>query len=240
MTANHAASSRNRRLTTARTTTLLLLLLAFPGAVEAQFSYTVNNGQITITGCSSPSGAVAIPSTINGLPVSSIGTNAFYGCTGLTSVTIPDSVSNIEYGAFANCYSLRSVTIPDNVTNLEYAAFGNCYSLTGVTLPSHEMIESAQQLCFDLSDPLPARRFYRAWQTNAPGARPVLDMRLATEIPLSGVIGGSVRVDYINQFGPTDAWVTLATVVLTNTTQLYFDTTMFRQPARLYRLTYSP
>jgi hypothetical protein len=30
--------------------------------------------------------------------------------------------------------------------------------------------------------------------------------------------------------------VTLDTVTLTNTTQLFFDVTMFRQPTRLYRL----
>ena len=42
-------------------------------------------------------------------------------------------------------------------------------------------------------------------------------------ITLTGSIGGSVRVDAINQFGPTDAWVTLDTVTLTNTSQLYFD-----------------
>jgi hypothetical protein len=65
-------------------------------------------------------------------------------------------------------------------------------------------------------------------------------MRLATEIPLSGAIGSSVQIDYINQFGPTGAWVTLDTVVLTNTTQLYFDVTMFRQPTRLYRLVAVP
>jgi hypothetical protein len=101
---------------------------------------------------------------------------------------------------------------------------------------SNVTVESTPQLCFDLSEPLPAQRFYRASQTNVPSARPVLDMRLATEIPLTGTIGSSVQIDYINQFGPTSAWVTLDTVVLTNTAQLYFDVTMFRQPTRLYRL----
>ena len=93
---------------------------------------------------------------------------------------------------------------------------------------------SGPQLCFDLSQPLPAERIYRAWQTNGP--LPALDLSLATEIPLAGAIGGSVRVDYINAIGPTEAWVTLNTVLLTNTTQLYFDVTAYRQPTRLYRL----
>ena len=101
-------------------------------------------------------------------------------------------------------------------------------SLTNVTLGV------GPQLCFDLSQPSPPQRFYRAWQTNGP--QPALDMSQATEIPLSGTVGSSVRIDYINRFGPTNAWVTLDTVVLTNTTQAYFDVTMFRQPTRLYRL----
>jgi hypothetical protein len=42
------------------------------------------------------------------------------------------------------------------------------------------------------------------------------------------------------QLGPTDAWVTLDTVTLTNSPQLYFDLTMFRQPTRLYRLVAAP
>jgi hypothetical protein len=101
-------------------------------------------------------------------------------------------------------------------------------SLTNVTLTS------GPQFCFDLSQPLPAQRFYRTWQTSGP--QPALDARMATEIPLAGAIGSSVRVDYINAIGPTDAWVTLGTVLLTNTTQLYFDVTAFQQPTRLYRL----
>jgi hypothetical protein len=58
--------------------------------------------------------------------------------------------------------------------------------------------------------------------------------------PATGAIGSSVRIDYINQFGPTNAWVTLDTVTLTSSPQLYFDLTMFRQPTRLYRLVAVP
>jgi hypothetical protein len=101
------------------------------------------------------------------------------------------------------------------------AAAPQWFSLSNVTLGS------GPQLCFDLCQPLPAQRFYRTWQTNGP--QPALDMSQATEIPLAGPLGSSVRVDYINAIGPTDAWVT-------NTPQLYFDLGMFRQPVRLYRL----
>ena len=92
----------------------------------------------------------------------------------------------------------------------------------------------------ELATPLPSCRFYRATQITVPGMPQNLEEGLATKVTLTGVVGGKVRVDYINQFGPTDAWQTLDTAVMTNTSQPYFDFTMFHQPARLYRLVQVP
>src|SRR5687767_8739555 len=71
---------------------LLWLLLTLPAVVQAQFSYTTNNGTITITGYTGPGGAVVIPATINGRPVTRIGDQAFYYETSVTGITIPNSV----------------------------------------------------------------------------------------------------------------------------------------------------
>jgi len=54
-----------------------LLLLALPIAAQAQFTYMTQNGAVTITGYTGPGGNVTIPSAINGLPVTSIGDEAF-------------------------------------------------------------------------------------------------------------------------------------------------------------------
>jgi hypothetical protein len=54
---------------------------------------------------------VTIPDTINGLPVTSIGSGAFAWCSSLTSVTIPDTVTSIGGGAFENCTSLTTITV---------------------------------------------------------------------------------------------------------------------------------
>ena len=70
---------------------------------QVPFNYTTNNGTITITGYTGPGGAVTIPDTINGLPVTSIGDYAFCNCTSLTSVTIPNSVTSIGDEAFSYC-----------------------------------------------------------------------------------------------------------------------------------------
>ncbi len=75
------------------------------------FTYTTNNGTITITKYTGSGGAVTIPDTINGLPVTGIGGSAFYGCTNLSSVTIGNSVSSIGPWVFDHCTSLTMITV---------------------------------------------------------------------------------------------------------------------------------
>ena len=124
------------RWTTAGTLRLLsLLLLVLPAAAQAQYEYTVNGGGITITRYTGSGGAAVIPSTTNGLPVTGIGSQAFYNCDRLTSVTIPNSVTTIESSAFDSCTGLTDVTIPNNLTYLADYVFASCTSLTSVTIP---------------------------------------------------------------------------------------------------------
>jgi hypothetical protein len=100
------------------------------------FTYTTNNGTITIMGYIGSGGVMSIPSTINGLPVASIGDWAFYFCTNLTSVTIGNGVISIGSAAFCYCYNLTNVTIPDSITNIGSSAFQYCAALTSVTIPA--------------------------------------------------------------------------------------------------------
>jgi hypothetical protein len=93
------------------------------------------------------------------------------------------------------------------------------------------------QLYFDVTAPLPPQRFYRAWQSGTPSVAPSLSLPyMVPAITLTGNVGDSLRLDYINAIGPTNAWVTLDTVTLTNTSQLYFDVSAPGQPRRLYRI----
>ena len=90
---------------------VVLFMLALPAVVQAQFDYTTANGAITIISYTGPGGAVNIPGTIIGLPVTSIGDGAFAYCTSLTSVTIPNSVTSIGTEAFYSCTSLTAITV---------------------------------------------------------------------------------------------------------------------------------
>jgi len=76
---------------------------------------------------------VRIPSRIQNLPVTHIGSNAFEE-SNLTSVTIPNSVTTIEWSAFAN-NQLNRVTIGNSVTVIQGGAFAN-NQLTSITIPN--------------------------------------------------------------------------------------------------------
>jgi len=96
--------------------------------------YSSNGNGYTVDGIGLfKENALIIPSTYNGLPVTSIGNDAFYNCTRLTSVTIPDSVTSIGDSAFSACTSLTSITVDEN--NSHYKSIdGNLYSKNGKTL----------------------------------------------------------------------------------------------------------
>ena len=114
---------------------LLLALLALPLVSRAQFTFTTNNGAITIMKYTGSGGAVIIPSSTNGWPVTSIGTNAFYNANP-TKVTIPNSVTNIGSFAFFGCGSLTNITLPTNIIFIQDFTFYGCSNLTSVTIPA--------------------------------------------------------------------------------------------------------
>ncbi len=76
---------------------------------------------------------VVIPETYNGLPVRTIGKEAFKHNQYITSVTIPEGVIEIEDEAFNSCSNLSSVSIPSTVQNVGWSAFGSNELLTQVS-----------------------------------------------------------------------------------------------------------
>src|SRR5579859_1287558 len=117
-------NARSQMRWRARGITLGLLLIVILEMQAQDFTYTNVNGTITITGYAGPGGAVTIPSRINGLAVTGIGTNAFANWASLTNITIPNGVTNIEDGAFS-VSGLTSVELPESVMSLG-TAFSYC------------------------------------------------------------------------------------------------------------------
>lgn len=84
-------------------------------AATNTFDFNLTTG--TITKYNGTDTVVVIPSKINGVTVTTIGTDAFLGLN-ITSVTIPASVTEIGANAFAGCTNLTSVTYGGDWSNL--------------------------------------------------------------------------------------------------------------------------
>ncbi|HEX4122324.1 MAG TPA: leucine-rich repeat protein [Verrucomicrobiae bacterium] len=99
----------------------LVLLFLTTQAARAQFDFITVNGTAIITGYTGPGGAVTIPSTLGGLPVTEIQGSGFED-KGITSVAIAFTVTNIEAQEFAPNDSLTLFTV--DTTNPVYSAVG--------------------------------------------------------------------------------------------------------------------
>jgi len=81
-------------------------------------------------------GAVVIPSSFNGRPVTTV---RWFGYqTEITSITIPSSVTTIGNRAFDMCESLTSVTFAEGsrLQTIGQGAFDNCTGITSITIPA--------------------------------------------------------------------------------------------------------
>ena len=70
-------------------------VIPMTGTVGLAYTLINNGTAYSVLKGTVSTGAVVIPATYNGLPVTTIGFEAFRDCSGITSVTIPNSVTSI-------------------------------------------------------------------------------------------------------------------------------------------------
>lgn len=132
--------------------------LSIPVNSDNDFTYTIEGNTVKIIKYIGEKNMVGIPSTIEGVEVttigmgafdecrnvtavhipdsiSTIGQHAFYCCSNLTDIIIPNSVTTIGHGAFQGCSNLKRINIPNNLSTIQTAVFENCSSLESITIP---------------------------------------------------------------------------------------------------------
>jgi uncharacterized repeat protein (TIGR02543 family) len=121
-------------------------LIMSSALTSGDYTYTVVNGQATVTKYTGASGNVVIPETLGGYPVTGIigyktGSapfyiyrGIFYGCIAPTTVTVPATVTSIGDYAFKDCSKVTAVNIPGSVTTIGIQAFSSCKGLTNITI----------------------------------------------------------------------------------------------------------
>ncbi len=122
-----------------------LFAVLFSGLASAQFTYGVfQNFQYTATATEvtitrypgNLGGILTVPATINGLPVTTIGSGAFDNCPFLISITLPTSVRTLGTSAFRGCSGLTSFSISSSVTFISGNVFSGCSKLTSISVSS--------------------------------------------------------------------------------------------------------
>ncbi|MGN0539011.1 MAG: leucine-rich repeat domain-containing protein [Candidatus Fimenecus sp.] len=150
---------------------VLMVITALPltaitsfAATSGDFEYSVISEEdktCEITKYKGSATNLAIPSTLDGYSVTTIGDRAFEDCTSLASITIPDSVTSIGLGAFDNTAYYNDATNWENdvlyigkylikakdtisgdyvvkygTKTIADHAFYDCISLASITIPN--------------------------------------------------------------------------------------------------------
>ena len=102
---------------------------------EEIFKYRIDDETATITKYNGEESVVSIPSTIDGYPVTAIGSFAFYNSKVIESVTIPEGVTIIDNDAFGDCKLLKSIILPSTLEVIGDNAFSGCTLLVDIVLP---------------------------------------------------------------------------------------------------------
>lgn len=102
----------------------------------SDFTYEIQEGQVTITGYTGSDEHVVIPSEIEGLPVTELGRRAFRENMQVKSFVLPDSLKRIGDHCFRLCENLETIEIPAQVEKINDFAFAGCLRLSQVSLPA--------------------------------------------------------------------------------------------------------
>lgn len=99
------------------------------------FTFEENGGGVTITRYRGDAEQLILPTYLDGLPVTSIGVDAFYDCASIRQVVLPRRLESILNSAFSYCPNLVNVEFPSSLQRIDYYAFYRC-NLSSVALPA--------------------------------------------------------------------------------------------------------
>ena len=137
-TATAAATTTSVTGTTASSTTVTTTATTTAATTPkpyTSFEYEDYDGGIMLTSYTGTEPDVIIPDSIDGKPVTAVGSGAFNKSRILRSVNIPDSVKSIGDNAFRECRGLQTVTFSSGLTSIGSSAFLGCTGISRFEIP---------------------------------------------------------------------------------------------------------
>lgn len=135
--------------------------------IEDGIVYSIRDNKASIKGYIGEPEEVVLPEMVQGIPVISIGGNAFSDCKTLKRITLSKTIVMIEdgaydtcsmksLGAFKDCSSLEEVVIPHDsvLEHIGEWAFCNCENLRSIILPLsiRKLALSSFEKCINLEE----------------------------------------------------------------------------------------
>ena len=78
------------------------------------FTFEIYSSYAVFKSCSTAAeGEITVPSDVKGVPVTSVGSEAFEFCRNVTAVNIPDSVTEMGTSLFTYCHALEKATVSE-------------------------------------------------------------------------------------------------------------------------------
>ena len=217
-------------------------------------SVSIGN-HVTSIGNSAFNNCSGLTSVSLGDSVNSIGSSAFNGCSGITSLTVPDSVASIGSNAFSYCSGLTTITIGKGVISLQTGAFSFCTSLQqaffkgdapsvngGAGSADSTVFQGETGTAYYLPGNLGWGATYGSWPT-------AYWYQLQPQIldGAHGLGGQGNRFNFTISWATTESivvqassnmvnWVSVATNLLVNGTNIFGDTVWKNYPKRFYRV----
>ena len=113
-------------------------------AVSGQWTYTISNGNATITAYSGTATSITIPNTLDGYRVTGIGASVFADRTTLSSISFTSNLESIGSEAFRNCTSLETLTLPKSLKTIDNPET-TCQSCTALkTVKGYDSTDAAK------------------------------------------------------------------------------------------------
>ena len=137
-----------------------VLILSASSFAEAQgtpegFEYRIEKDlTATIIGYYGSDTVLNIPSQIDGNPVKSIGSAAFYDNDDIISVIVPEGVVSIGDAAFQLCLKMANISLPSTLNSIGEQCFQHCIELSSIIIPDNVTVlnDSTFYDCSKLTD----------------------------------------------------------------------------------------
>ena len=116
-------------------------------------SINIKRFDLTYNADNNKDDVLIVPKIINGLPVTTIGYNAFEK-SHISKIILPETVTRIEHGAFRECRILSEIFLPDSIEDIGTSVFQGCNCLTEIRLPRRleELGEALFMYCTNLKN----------------------------------------------------------------------------------------